>query len=143
MELGEPTEIDPNLLFLLESGQVLPGKKDPSRYLLYADWKMNRPPPNPIKEYYHAECFFDAMGRERWTCDIEDYECAACPETHDPHDFRKDRYGYRVRLGEIDMINRKFVPKDNVSNNAHVCHSCISQAFGIRRVRRTRLRSTG
>jgi len=115
-------------LVMIESGQVLPMKKDPSKLRFYADWQ--RPPKEQplsvVVKVFHFECFFHTMERLDlgWFIRSEEKLCAACD-----HRFKDDRWGFQYTVGSVGD-GGDFEQDISIPDRPLMCSRCTSLVFG-------------
>jgi hypothetical protein len=125
---GERFGCDPDReLIIVESGQMVPLRKDPSWLRFFPDHDNEREPElqdSAVVEYYHAECFIDRMRGCEWGLNAP-VACDLCGK-----DFHRFRWAFRMMLGRQDYETSCFVPMSDTNNEAMLCPSCICEGFG-------------
>ncbi len=118
--LGEDT------LILIESGQMLPSKRDERFLRFYPDWKLPADhwpdPGNPesvLRTAVHFECFRERFNEADlvWRANPRIDECNVCSL-----DFHKTRWAHRYTMGEI--IDGDFEPDPEMPRKGIVCGFC-------------------
>jgi hypothetical protein len=118
--LGEET------LILIESGQMLPSRKDEKFLRFYPDWTLpgdrwSQPydVSSVLRRAVHFDCFVENFNQtdKVWLIDPKPNECHICGL-----DFRKARWAHRYTLGDIDQDS--FVPDPEMPKRGVVCGFC-------------------
>lgn len=118
---GEEFELDcERELVLLESGEMIPMKKDPG----YLRFQPGPTAPDGVVEFYHADCFIDRFRRTEWGQNSP-LGCDLCDAS-----FKRTKYAFRARLGLHDFETGLFDALDDPRNSTLLCPECLSEGFG-------------
>lgn len=114
-------------LVSVESGRMVPGRKDRNHLIFLPDWK------NPervvrkqaVIEFFHLHCFLTRVGNDWKSDEGHGWSCGLCPET-----FWRNPYAFGIRIGNIHFETLIFDPLHNERNFGLLCADCTSFHFG-------------
>ena len=114
-------------LVLVESGTIVPRKRDDRTRYFLADWRLpeHQQPDTPVLNLHHFHCFQQLAQGEKWKIDPKDWECHLC----DRSDFRRDRWAFQITVGKVGK-DHSFVPDPEIQKQGIVCIPCTTALFG-------------
>lgn len=114
-------------LVCVESGKMVPGRKDRNHLVFLPDWKSTdrHIRGESVIEFFHLHCFLTKVGKE-WKGDLDrGWSCGLCPE-----EFWHNPYAFGIRIGHIHYETLIFDPLQNERNFGLLCSDCTCYHFG-------------
>jgi len=122
---GEPL-LDENNLVLVESGRMVPMKKD-ERFLTFVPDRNGRPDDcnHAVLSLFHAHCLLTRFDLKIDWNENKGWHCGWCERS-----LKKFDRAIYLRVGTIDEDTLVFVPNEREKSTGIMCADCAYEGFG-------------